>query len=79
MTTGIIMGWTINPWIALILMILWEPFEILILSPRLMKFNSNFGYESFRNSISDIFFDTLGIIIGAFVLGSLLPPPFHFF
>jgi hypothetical protein len=74
--TGIAMGWVVTPFIALALMVLWEPFEIFILSPVLAKFGIRFGFESLRNSLSDILFDTIGVIAGAYILGSVLEPPF---
>jgi hypothetical protein len=77
--TGVIMGWVMSPFIALLLMILWEPLEILVLSPILAKFGIIFGYETLRNSLSDIVFDIVGVIIGAYILTALLEPPFFLF
>lgn len=75
---GVLFGWLINPFWAVVLLVLWEPLEILILSPLLKRyFNIDFGYESLRNSLSDIFFDILGVIIGAWILGAQIPAPFH--
>ena len=74
--TGVAFGWVMSPFVALVIMILWEPLEILVLSPLLAKFGIVFGYESLRNSLSDIFFDTLGVIIGAYILANLAAPPF---
>lgn len=79
LTTGIILGWVMNPVIALAIMVLWEPLEILVLSPILAKFGIVFGYETLRNSLSDIFFDTVGVLMGVFILGRLLEPPFTLF
>jgi hypothetical protein len=79
MSTGIFLGWIINPFIALSLMILWEPFEILILSPFLDRFGIVFGYESLRNSLSDIFFDVVGVALGTWALTSIVEPPFYLF
>jgi hypothetical protein len=79
LTMGVIMGWLIDPFIALALMVLWEPLEIFILSPLLAKKGILFGYETIRNSLSDIMFDVLGVAIGAWLLTSLLEPPFHLF
>lgn len=77
--TGLMMGWTITPVVALALMVLWEPLEIFILSPILARINIEFGYETLRNSLSDIFFDTVGVLLGAYVLTWLVMPPFHLF
>lgn len=77
--TGVALGWVMTPVIALALMVLWEPFEILMLSPLLGRFGIIFGYESLRNSLSDVLFDTLGVLAGAYLLVALVPPPFHIF
>jgi hypothetical protein len=58
-------------------MVLWEPLEILVLSPLLARFDIDFGYETLRNSLSDIVFDTAGVLAGYYVLGNLISPPFH--
>jgi hypothetical protein len=77
--TGIAMGWLMAPFAALLLMVLWEPLEIFILSPLLGKIGIEFGYETINNSLSDIVFDSLGILIGAYLLGALFDPPFYLF
>ncbi len=77
--TGVGLGWVMSPFIALVIMVLWEPLEILILSPILAKSGIIFGYESLRNSLSDIFFDTIGVIIGWYIIGSIIEPPFFLF
>lgn len=77
LVTGGVMGWLMNPWIALLLMAAWEPLEIFILSPLLAKLGIEFGYETWRNSISDIFFDIVGILIGYFLLSQFATPPFR--
>lgn len=74
--TGVALGWVMSPFVALVIMILWEPLEILVLSPLLAKVGIVFGYESLRNSLSDIFFDIVGVIIGAYILVNLAAPPF---
>lgn len=60
------LGWTLPPLVAFILAALYEPFEVFVLSPLLMKRGIVFGYEALPNSLSDIFFDALGIVIGYF-------------
>lgn len=77
--TGVALGWVMSPFVALVIMVLWEPLEILVLSPILAKFGIIFGYESLRNSLSDIFFDTFGVIIGWYILGAIIEPPFFLF
>ena len=62
--TGILIGWTINPLVALILVALYEPIEVFAVSPFLMKRGVIFGYEALPNSLSDIFFGAIGIVIG---------------
>ncbi len=77
--TGVAFGWLIDPFAALAIMVLWEPLEIFILSPILARFNVVFGYESLKNSLSDVFFDVVGVAIGAFILIEIIDPPFHLF
>lgn len=79
LTSGILIGWTVRPLYALALMIAWEPLENFILSPILAKVNLVFGYESLKNSVSDIIFDTVGITLGALLITWMIDPPFHFF
>jgi hypothetical protein len=79
MMTGVLLGWIMTPYVALVLMVLWEPLEILVLSPILGRHGIVFGYETLRNSLSDIFFDILGITLGVWALGGIIEPPFHLF
>jgi len=79
LTTGIGFGWLVAPVPAFIVMALYEPFEVLVLSPLCARFGILFGYEAVRNSLSDIFFDAVGITIGAWLLTALVAPPFHLF
>ncbi len=79
LVTGVLFGWVMAPFAAFLLMTAWEPFEIFVLSPLLARFGIVFGYESLRNSLSDIFFNTCGLLVGAFVLQKFAVPPFHLF
>ncbi len=76
-TTGIGFGWLVAPLPALIFMAAYEPIEVLVLSPLLARYGIVFGYEAVRNSLSDIFFDAIGITLGAWLLTALALPPFH--
>jgi len=78
--TGIAVGWLMHPFIGLLIMIAWEPLEIFVLSPLSLRFfNYPFGYESWRNSFSDIVFDAVGVALGFFVLRAIVDPPFQVF
>lgn len=77
--TGVLLGWLVNPFWALVAMVLWEPFEIFILSPIFAQFHITFGYETLRNSLSDIVFDTVGIAFGYVLITHFWQPPFHLF
>lgn len=77
--TGIVLGWIMSPFIALIIMVLWEPLEVLILSPLLARVGIQFGFESLRNSLSDIFFDVVGVALGVYILAKVIDPPFYLF
>ncbi len=79
LSIGVCLGWVMTPFVALALMTLWEPFEIFVLSPVLKRFGIIFGFESIQNSLSDVFFNTAGVTIGAFVLGAAVSPPFYIF
>ena len=79
LTNGIMLGWLMAPFVAIVIMILYEPLEIFIISPILARYGIAFGYESIRNSLSDIVFDATGVAIGAYILGAWLEPPFHLF
>lgn len=72
-------GWLVDPFIGLLVMALWEPLEVLVLSPILMKRGIVFGHESLRNSLSDIVFDAAGIILGYYLLRQIIEPPFLLF
>jgi hypothetical protein len=74
--TGIVLGWVLDPFVALAILVLWEPLEIFVLSPLLAKKGIVFGYESLRNSLSDIVFDVIGVALGAWLVVKLLDPPF---
>jgi hypothetical protein len=76
---GVTLGWLLSPFVALAILVLWEPLEIFILSPILAKFGIEFGYETLRNSLSDILFDVAGVAVGYWILTYYLPPPFHLF
>ncbi|MGB0652950.1 MAG: hypothetical protein ACPGQL_07095 [Thermoplasmatota archaeon] len=72
--TGIGMALLMDPFIALVLMILWEPLEIAILSPILAKRGIDFGRETWRNSVSDIIVDAAGVAAGHYLLLPLWNP-----
>jgi hypothetical protein len=77
--TGVLFGWLMAPFVALSIMVLWEPLEIFVLSPLAGQFGLLFGYESLRNSLSDIFFDFLGVALGTWLLTYFIVPPIHLF
>ncbi len=60
-----------GPIIAFITTTLGKPSEVLVISPMLMKRNIVFGHESLRNSISDLVFNTVGIILALIILESM--------
>lgn len=77
LVTGVLLGWLMDPFVALVIMVLWEPLEILVLSPLLSRIGIVFGYESLRNSLSDIFFDVVGVVLGAWLLTYVVQAPFQ--
>jgi len=66
--TGVGLTIIFGPWLALLLMVLWEPLEILILSKIIAKRGIIFGHETLRNSLSDLIFDCAGIAIGTLLI-----------
>lgn len=77
--TGIVAGWLADPFIGLLIMVLWEPLEVLVLSPFLARFGILFGHESLRNSLSDIAFDGVGVGLGYWGLRAIVDPPIQLF
>lgn len=78
--SGVGLGWVMDSFWALVILIMWEPFEIFLLGPLVYKvFGKEFGYESFRNSASDIVMDILGLLAGLYLLRMLIEPPFILF
>jgi hypothetical protein len=76
---GVLGGWLMDPFVALLILVLWEPLEVLILSPLLARIGILFGHESLRNSLSDVAFDGIGVAIGYWLLSNLVEPPFRLF
>lgn len=77
--TGVAFGWLLDPFVGLLIMVLWEPLEVLVLSPLLARRGIIFGHESLRNVLSDVAFDALGVAVGYWGLSSLIEPPFRLF
>ena len=77
--SGVLLGWLMNPIAAFFIMTAWEPLEIFILSPIMARYGILFGHESLRNSLSDIVFNTIGILTGFYLLSELLSAPFKVF
>ncbi len=71
---GIVLTPLLGPWWALLLLAVWEPVEIFVVSPLLARFGIDFGRESFVNSVSDLAFDAIGVAIGWYVVLPLWDP-----
>ncbi len=65
---GILLGVLLPALLAIVLMVLWEPLEILVLSPLLARRGIDFGFETLKNSLSDIVVDAAGVTIGYLLL-----------
>ncbi len=77
---GLLLGWVMPPFWALVILIVWEPLEVLLLSPLVYRVTrKEFGHESAINVFSDIMFDAAGVAAGAFLLRAWLEPPFILF
>lgn len=66
--TSFLMTIMLGPIPTLIIVTLWEPFEIFVLSPLLGRLDIVFGHESLRNSLSDIAFNSLGVSLAILFL-----------
>ncbi len=78
--TGVAAGWVMDPFVALLLLVLWEPLEILVLSPVIERLAGiKFGFETLRNSTSDIVFDAAGVALGYWGLRAVVDAPFAWF
>jgi len=77
--SGVGFAFFMTPLIALAILVLWEPFENFVLCPLMARFGIVFGYESLRNSLSDIVFDTLGVLLSVYVLSHFFTAPFQLF
>ena len=76
LASGILAGWLLPPFLALVLLILWEPVEVLIISPLMWRWKRRvFGHESLRNVASDVLFDVAGVAIGHYALGAVVESP----
>lgn len=66
--TSAMLAILIDPLIALLIVFACEPIEIFVISPILGRFGILFGHETFRNVMSDLVVDAIGVGIGwAFV------------
>lgn len=61
----------LGPWLSFAITLLWEPLEIFAISPLLARAGITFGHESFRNSMSDILFNTLGILLAVIFMETI--------
>lgn len=71
LAAGMALGWLLPTGVAVAMLVIWEPIEIFVLSPILARFGIDFGHESLRNSLSDIVFDILGVLIAVLLLRNL--------
>lgn len=80
LVTGVWAGWLMDPFIALLIMVLWEPLEMLVLNPLFERWwGIEFGFESLRNAMSDIVFNAAGVALGYWGLRAFVEPPFVLF
>lgn len=65
---GVGLTMLVGPAWAFGLLVAWEPIEVLLLGPLLSRRGIAFGHEGWRNSLSDIVFDGLGVLAACGVL-----------
>ena len=58
---GIVLTIALGPVLAFLILLAWEPFEVLVLSPVAARVGVDFGHEHWRNSLSDIAFNGIGV------------------
>lgn len=63
---AVFLALVLPPFWALAIMVLWEPLEVLVLSPILARVGVVFGKEGLRNSLMDIVVDVAGVALGAY-------------
>jgi hypothetical protein len=72
---GLALTLAAGPWIAFVVLVAWEPVEVFVLSPVLARVGVAFGREGWRNSVSDVGFDAIGVTAGVILL-RLVGEPF---
>lgn len=65
------LAFLVGPFWALAVMTLWEPFEVLLLSPLLARRGRSFGHESLANSLTDLVFNLAGVLAGAGMMAAM--------
>jgi uncharacterized membrane protein YjgN (DUF898 family) len=58
----------VGPFVAVVALTLWEPFEVLVLSQFMARKGFNFGHEDIRNSLVDLVFNILGVLLTTFAV-----------
>lgn len=57
---AVVLTMLVGPWWALLLLTLWEPLEIFVVSRLAARFGIEFGQEALVNSLSDLAFNGIG-------------------
>lgn len=69
---GALAGWFLGPWIGFLVMALWEPIEIFVVSPIVHRLTGReFGHEGWQNSVGDLAFNALGVALGTWARAAL--------
>lgn len=55
----------VGPFWSLVLMTIWEPLEVLVVSRLAARWGISFGHESLKNSLTDHVFNVAGVLLGA--------------
>jgi len=74
LAAGILIALVLPPFWALVVMVLWEPLELLVLSPMLARIDILFGHESLKNSMMDVVFDVAGVVVGVYLVVPVFDP-----
>lgn len=64
---GLVLSAVVGPFLAVVVLSLWEPFEVLLLSPWAARRGLNFGHEALQNSLLDLVFNIIGVLMAVFL------------
>lgn len=58
----------VDPVAAFLILAVYEPVEIFLISPLMWEIGIEFGYETWRNALVDVIFNGVGVLLGWYVI-----------